>query len=192
MERREFFRLGARKAAEAVVRVVDERAVHRARNWLRPPFAQPEPEFLERCTRCDDCIAACPHNVIFKLPARYGIEVAGTPVMDLANRGCHLCEDWPCVTACEPHALALPAAELDEGAPRLAKLQIDTDVCLPYSGPECGACADSCPVPDALEWRDGVRPHINQDICVGCALCREACILTPKAITICAATGEPS
>ncbi len=192
MERREFFRLGARKAVEAVVHVVDERAVHRARNWLRPPFARPEPEFLERCTRCDDCIAACPHDVIFKLPARYGIEVAGTPAMDLANRGCHLCEDWPCVTACEPHALALPAPELDEGVPPLAKLQIDTDVCLPYSGPECGAGADSGPVPGALEWKDGVRPHINQDICAGCALCREACILTPKAITISAATGEPS
>jgi ferredoxin-type protein NapG len=192
MERREFFRLGARRAAEAVVRVVDERAVHRARNWLRPPFAQPEPEFLERCTQCDACIAACPHDVIFKLPARFGIEVADTPAMDLANRGCHLCEDWPCVAACEPHALALPAPELDERLPPLAKLQIDTDVCLPYLGPECGACADSCPVPGALEWRDGVRPHINQDICVGCALCREACILTPKAIAICAVTGEQS
>ncbi len=192
MERREFFRLGARKAAEAVVRIADERAMHRARNWLRPPFARPEPEFLECCTRCDDCIAACPHDVIFKLPARYGIEVAGTPAMDLANRGCHLCEDWPCVTACEPHALSLPAPEPIEGAPRLANLQIDTDVCLPYSGPECGACADSCLVPGALEWQDGVRPHINQDICTGCALCREVCILTPKAITICVVTGEQS
>ncbi|MEE8223605.1 MAG: hypothetical protein V3S59_04815, partial [Alphaproteobacteria bacterium] len=89
MERREFFRLGARKAAEAVVRMADERAESRARNWLRPPFARPELDFLLRCTRCDDCIAACPHDVIFKLPARYGIEVAGTPAMDLANRGCH-------------------------------------------------------------------------------------------------------
>ncbi len=192
MQRRDFFRLGARKAAEAVVRVVDERAMHRARNWLRPPFAQPEPEFLLSCTRCDDCIAACPYDVIFKLPARYGIEVVGTPAMDLANRGCHLCEDWPCVTACEPHALALPASELGEDAPRLANLQIDTEVCLPYSGPECGACADSCPVPGALEWKDGVKPHINQDICTGCALCREACILTPKAIAVHAVTDERS
>ncbi len=192
MERREFFRLGARKTAEAVVRMADERAESRARNWLRPPFAQPELDFLLCCTRCDDCIPACPHDVIFKLPARYGIEVAGTPAMDLANRGCHLCEDWPCVTACERQALALQAPELNQGAPRLAKLQIDTDVCLPYSGPECGACADSCPVPGALEWRDGVRPHINQDVCVGCALCREACILTPKAITVYAVIGEPS
>jgi ferredoxin-type protein NapG len=155
--------------------------------------------------------------VIFKLPARYGIEVADTPALDLAKRGCHLCEDWPCVTACEPHALArsapklntpeqnapelkgtelkgteLKAPELKERAPRLAELRIDTDVCLPYSGPECGACADSCPIPGALEWRDRVRPHINQDLCAGCALCREACILTPKAITVQVAIGEPS
>ncbi len=47
MERREFFRLGVQKATEAVVRMADERAMRRARNWLRPPFARPEPEFLE-------------------------------------------------------------------------------------------------------------------------------------------------
>ena len=50
MERREFFRLGARKAAEAVGRMVDERVESRARNWLRPPFARPEAEFLPCCT----------------------------------------------------------------------------------------------------------------------------------------------
>ena len=187
MERREFFRLGARKAAETVVRMASERAENRARNWLRPPFARPELEFLLCCTRCDDCIVACPHDVIFKLPAQYGIEAAGTPAMDLTNRGCHFCEGWPCVAACEQNTLALA-----EDAPRLATVQIDTDVCLPYSGPECGACADSCPVPGALEWRDGVKPHINQDICTGCALCREACITEPKAINVSAPADETS
>ncbi len=71
-------------------------------------------------------------------------------------------------------------------------LGLDMEAALPYSGPECGACADRCPVPGALEWRDGVRPHINQDLRVGCALGRETCILTPKAITVHAVTGEPS
>ena len=71
-------------------------------------------------------------------------------------------------------------------------LGLDMEVALPSSGPECGACADRCPVPGTLEWRDGVWPHINQDIGVGCALCWEACIPTPKAITVHAVTGEPS
>ena len=191
MERREFFRLGARKTVEAVVRMADARAENRARNWLRPPHAKPELEFLLSCTRCDACIEACPHDVIFKLSARHGVEVAGTPALDLLKRGCHLCADWPCVAACEPNALEL-AEDAPRSAPKLAVVMIDTDVCLPYLGPECGACADSCPSPGALEWRGGVKPHINPDLCTGCALCREACITEPKAVTVAAVQSEAS
>ena len=188
MERREFFKIGARKAAEVVVRMADARAENRAKNWLRPPYAKPELEFLLSCTRCDACVSACPHDVIFTLSARHGVEVADTPALDLTIRGCHLCEDWPCVTACEPNALALA----DETVPKLANLMIDPRVCLPYSGPECGACAQSCPVPGALEWQGGIRPRINQELCTGCALCREACITDPKAITVAAVAHEAS
>ena len=184
MERREFFQQGARQAARAVVRMAGARAENRARNWLRPPHARPELEFLLACTRCGDCIAACPHDVIFSLPARYGIEAAGTPALDLANRGCRLCDGWPCVAACEPNAL-----ELTEAAPNLATLTIDPNLCLPYAGPECGACKDSCPIPGALEWQGGIKPSINPDLCTGCAQCREACITDPKSITLAALGG---
>jgi len=59
----------------------------------------------------------------------------------------------------------------------------DTDACLPYSGPECGAYDGSCPVPGALTW-DMQRPVINQQKCIGCGLCRQICIVEPKAISI--------
>ena len=100
-----------------------------------------------------------------------------------------MCADWPCVAACEPDALTRP----DSPAPaKLARVHIDTDICLPYLGPECGACADSCPVPGALRWTDGVRPVIDEDVCTGCALCREACILDPKAVVVSAVTNPPA
>ena len=53
-----------------------------------------------------------------------------------------------------------------------------------YNGPECGACAHVCPVPGALSWEGGLRPVIDQSICTGCALCREACITNPKSVDI--------
>ena len=84
MDRREFFKAGGRKAAEVVVRLADERATQRAKQWLRPPYAKPELEFLLSCTRCDACMAVCPHEVIFTLPALYGVEAAGTPALDLS------------------------------------------------------------------------------------------------------------
>ncbi len=196
MKRREFFQLGARKTAETAFELLDERARRRAENWLRPPYARVELEFLLTCTRCDACIEACPHDVIFKLPARLGLEVVATPAMDLLARGCRMCEDWPCVTACEPGALKrVEAGGEAEGEAavgpgpepeplRLARVEIDVAACLPYSGPECGACADSCPVPGALTWLGGVKPRIEQALCTGCAMCREACIMEPKAVTV--------
>ncbi|MCH8036193.1 MAG: 4Fe-4S dicluster domain-containing protein [Proteobacteria bacterium] len=192
MKRRDFFRLGVRKAAQIAAQVASARVPPRAQGWLRPPFALDEPEFLETCTRCDKCIAACPYDVLFALAPDLGHRVAGTPAMDLLDRGCHLCADWPCVSACEPNALRRP--DQGEGTPpapaKLALVRIDTHTCLPYSGPECGACAESCPVPGALEWEGGLRPVINEDLCTGCALCREACIVDPKAIKITALTPE--
>jgi len=182
MKRRDFFRLGVRKATEIGAQVMSAAVESPAPNWIRPPFALSEPEFLETCTRCDKCIEACPHDVLFALPSARGPRATGTPAMDLLNRGCHMCADWPCVNACEPAALKQP--EGPSLAPvKLAWVRIDTNTCLPYSGPECGACAESCPVPGALGW-EGARPFIDEETCMGCALCREACIVDPKAIKI--------
>ncbi len=184
MERREFFRRGLKKTGETVVKEAARKAEARAAHWIRPPWALDELEFLLACTRCGECEKACPHDVVFGLSARLGASVAGTPALDLLNHGCHLCEDWPCVAACEPGALALP--EIEGGRrywPRLALASIDTGQCLPYQGPECGACRDSCPIDGALGW-EGERPVIKAERCSGCGLCREACIMQPPAILI--------
>jgi ferredoxin-type protein NapG len=184
-QRREFFRKALRKTGESIVNHVDAQARQRAAHWIRPPFALDELEFLLECTRCSDCFEACTYQVIFPLPARLGAQVVGTPAMDLLNQSCHLCTDWPCVSACEHNALKLPEIS-DEDSPPLPTMAvawIDTALCLPYSGPECGACAASCPVPDALVWDMG-KPRINQTECTGCAQCREACIVDPKAIRV--------
>ena len=185
MDRRGFFRTGVEKASRLVVREINDKATERAAHWIRPPYALDELEFLLTCTRCDKCLQACPHNIIFLLPARLGAKVASTPALDLLHKGCHLCHDWPCVQACDPGALKLASpSDGEEPEPlHLASVSINTCVCLPYNGPECSACASSCPVPGALLW-DGVKPHIDADRCSGCGLCREACITEPRAVEI--------
>lgn len=180
MDRRDFLRRGLGKVSEAAVEHADKKLAAKV-NWIRPPFALHELEFLLACTRCDACVTACPHEVIFKLAPRLGPEVVGTPALDLLNRACHLCEDWPCVTNCEAQALKLPEAELHP--PKLARAIINQQSCLPWLGPECGACRASCPVDQALIW-DGERPLIQLEYCTGCALCRESCVTEPKAIDI--------
>lgn len=187
--RRSFFGSLFRKTTDLAVRVADAQAEVQRTSWIRPPFALDELEFLTVCTHCDACIEACPHDTIVPLSPQNGVMVAGTPVLDLQNKACHLCADWPCVAACEPGALKLPVQEAGEEdqqpplppLPRMAEVTIDTRTCLPHNGPECGACAGSCPVPGALVWNN-FKPYIVPQLCTGCALCREACITDPKSI----------
>lgn len=180
MDRRDFFRRGIGKATEVAVKAADKRVSDRAKHWIRPPYAIPELDFLLACTRCNACIDACPHNVIFLLAARLGADVANTPAMDLLKTGCHLCEDWPCVNACETKALVRSE---NESVEKFANAEINESLCLPFSGPECGACINICPVENALVLEQE-KPVINQENCVGCALCREACVVEEKAINI--------
>ena len=200
MDRRDFFRTAFRKTTEKAVKYAEAKVEQQAQHWIRPPYAINEFDFLISCTRCTDCTEACPHDVIFPLSKRVGIKAVKTPALDLLNKACHLCEDWPCVNACKEGALAFPQAEdvekdIDDKAseiplPLLATASINTQTCFPYSGPECGAC-NICPVPDALVW-DQQRPSINNEICVGCGLCREVCIVEPSAVEITARRVEKS
>ncbi len=182
IQRRQFFRRLAGKTTDTALKHVEARINDRAKRWIRPPFAINELEFLLKCTRCNECISACPYHIIFSLPARHGADVAGTPALDLLNNGCHLCEDTPCVTVCQPHVLFRPP-DVSPKHIRIAYAHLDTSQCLPYQGPECGACAAVCTTDNALAFTND-KPIINQDYCTGCALCREVCITEPKAITI--------
>jgi len=219
MDRRAFFRLGRDTINDVADKALKLHIDTHASQWIRPPFAATEAAFLDACTQCGDCMTACPHSIIFPIPTQYGEEFSGTPILDLVTKGCHLCEGWPCVSACETGALSLTNldsddAELEEVAecngspqtvdltinespksegeggdeddeiiPVLAIATIDIDQCITFMGPECGACQSVCPVPGAIDWNMN-QPTINQDICVGCALCREACITEPKAIIV--------
>lgn len=185
MDRRGFFRAGVDMVYKGVAQELHNRMDGKAENWVRPPYALDEVEFLQVCTRCDKCVDACPHDVIFKLSEGTGRETAGSPALNLLHKGCRLCKDWPCVTACEPGALKFPETDKtgERPLPRLARVHINTSTCLPYSGPECGACSASCPIPGALIWH-GTKPEIDPGKCTGCGLCREACIVEPRAIEI--------
>ena len=185
MDRRAFFKQAVTKTSEMVVDKLDVYVKQRAAHWIRPPYALDELEFLLTCTRCGECIEACPKQVIFPLVIRLGAKVAETPAMDLLHKSCLLCKDWPCVQACKPEALKIPEPEqnTESNHPQMAMAIIDISTCLPYQGPDCGACESSCPVPGALVWEQ-CKPVINERRCIGCGQCREACITEPQAIRI--------
>ena len=184
-DRRRVIRETVNKARNNASKTLSYEGEGRSRYWIRPPYALPEAEFLAACRRCDACIEACPHGVIFRLSGTVGAQAALTPALDLMNHGCHLCADWPCVKSCETGALQRPEEKGQVIAfPLLARAWIDQVICLSYKDESCGVCSEVCPVVAGAESLRLAKPVIDQSICVGCGLCREACVSEPKAIHI--------
>ena len=182
--RREFFKSTAKSTKKAVVEGWEQTVREKAMHWIRPPFAINELEFILSCTRCGVCIDSCKNDTLFSLSERHGVQFAHTPAMDLNNKACLLCEDWPCVDACVNGALSrLERPDQEKAKFRLAYISINKSACLPYQGPECGVCVDVCPVEGAIKL-NLTKPEVDYSRCVGCAQCRVVCVSDPKAIQV--------
>lgn len=145
----------------------------------RPPGAVAEGQFLAACTRCGDCIDACPPRAIVKAPDSAGPR-AGTPMIDALRSPCVMCDDLPCIDACEPGVLRrdLPL--------RMAHASIDEQSCLAWQGQECRSCVDNCPVEGAIDLVPGdddrIGPRINTGTCTGCGVCHCVCPASQNAV----------
>lgn len=129
---------------------------------LRPPWALPEGEFTDRCSRCGDCLKACPTHIL--VPGE-----GGYPGVDFSRGECTFCGD--CRTACPTGALA--PGEI----PWRLTLSV-AESCLPRSGVECRSCEDACE-PAAIRFRPRLGgpslPDIDLERCTGCGACVSPC-----------------
>ena len=157
---------------------------------LRPPGARDESDFVGLCTRCGNCLRACPSGIIRRDPGQNGWASLLTPVLCFHDDYCR--EDCTrCTQVCPTGALArlLPA---DKTQMRLGLPRVDMDVCLLADDRECSACARWCPY-DAIRYEFcettyTLTPQIDAQKCTGCGACEAACPTTPnKAIVVCPA-----
>jgi MauM/NapG family ferredoxin protein len=142
----------------------------------RPPHAVPESEFIAGCTRCDACIDVCPPHAIFRIPESDGL-LAGTPIIDASGQPCIMCEDMPCVPACEAGVLRMDAPVA------MGLAVIDEDACIAFQGTVCTVCVDQCPVENCMTMVAG-RPTIDSETCTGCGVCLYVCPVEGSAINL--------
>lgn len=135
-----------------------------ARVPLRPPWAQPEPTFLETCSRCNACLDACAEKIVMR-------GEGGFPAIDFSHRECTFC--YACARACPSGALGTPGT----GPPWKYVARIST-ACLSAQGVYCRSCGEVCEV-DAIRFTLALgsvpRPRVNTQDCSGCGACVGVC-----------------
>ena len=129
---------------------------------LRPPWALPEADFADRCSRCGDCLKACPTGIL--IPGE-----GGFPGVDFSRGECTFCGD--CRNACRTGALA------PGDIPWRLALAV-AESCLPGQGVECRSCEDACDT-SAIRFRPRLGgpalPEIDPERCTGCGACVAPC-----------------
>lgn len=150
----------------------------------RPPGAIDERSFLAGCTRCGECISACPVGAIVLAPAKFR-EAAGTPMIDPHRSPCVMCADTPCISSCEPEVLRA------EQPLQMGVAWVQTMACLAHTGTFCTVCSERCPVDGAIEVHDG-KPKIREGVCTGCGVCASVCPAPVNAIVVMPLADRPA
>ena len=157
-------------------------------DFVRPPGAVPEDEFLARCVRCAACIAVCPPNALQALYAETGIAALFSPGLVPAG--------GPCDPHCARCGEVCPTGAIREltGEERLwAKTGtaiLDRETCIAWKdGEKCMVCDEVCPFDAVVFGQEPDHavsvPHVEAERCVGCGFCEHECpVKQPAAIRV--------
>lgn len=133
---------------------------------IRPPWSARERLFLEKCDQCNDCLDACPENIISR-------DADGYPFIDFSVTGCTFCAE--CLESCKTGALQGLRSDIDQAWSHSMRI---SDSCLSVTGVVCRACGDHCDegaIKFTLLTLGRVLPEINSRSCTGCGQCIPVC-----------------
>ena len=162
--------------------------------YIRPPGALDEEEFLSACIRCGICVRDCPYGILKLAELGSDNPATGTPYFIARTGPCEMCEDIPCIPNCPTNALDHSLKDITKARMGLAVL-IDQETCIAFQGLRCEVCYNVCPVRGkaiTLEFQPNKRsgrhalfiPVVHSEHCTGCGLCEKACILEREAIKV--------
>jgi len=169
---------------------------------IRPPGAREEAEFLSRCVRCGECMKVCIGNALHPALLEAGVEGAFSPILvpriGYCEFNCTLCGQ-----VCPTGAIEKLAREKKQKVV-IGRAWFDRNRCLPWAkGVPCLVCEEMCPVPDkAIRLREEKvinyrgeevviqRPHVVDELCIGCGECENKCPLPGAAAVLVTSEGE--
>jgi ferredoxin len=169
---------------------------------IRPPGSLPEPEFLEKCIRCGECMKVCPTNAIHPTTLHAGIEGTWTPVLDMDVGYCEY-ECTLCGQVCPTHAIRELTPD-DKKKTKIGLAYFDKNRCLPYAfARPCIVCEEHCPTPKKAIWFEEAevldhrgqklqlkQPRVDAEICIGCGICQNKCPMSDRAAVLVTSVGE--
>jgi ferredoxin-type protein NapF len=146
----------------------------------RPPWSLSAALFPERCTRCEDCLRACPEGILVRGQGGY-------PEVDFRRGGCSFC--GACLEACHGRALV---GEAGQSAGAWSLRAGIGPACLALAGVVCRSCGEACearairfpPRPGGIS-----RPEPDLSRCSGCGACVAGCPV--QAVTVTEAEAMP-
>ena len=191
--RRSFFRQGLRELLKPLAQAAEpleeiarqfgaaENTPQRppvGKKWLRPPGALLEPDFIDQCSRCGECVRICPAECIKIDPTHANGE--GAPYIEPNEMPCVMCDGLLCMNVCPTGAIQpTPLILVDMGT-----AQWKPDTCLRSRAEPCTICIDDCPIGSRAIDLTNNRVTVYPDGCTGCGVCQNHCPTSPKSIVV--------
>jgi ferredoxin-type protein NapG len=167
------------------------------KTWLRPPGALQQTDFADRCSRCGDCVAACPAQCI-ELDTPQNLDedrppmAGGLPYIVAREKPCVVCDELACMAACPTGALTQvqSASQIRMGSARVDHVRClrtapaDGDTELSADGEDCRICIEQCPLAEEAIGLDAGGLVEVRAGCIGCGVCEWACPTEPASIAV--------
>lgn len=146
---------------------------------VTPPGSSGLEAFKARCTGCQLCVSACPHQVLRSFDNGAGMLQSSLSF----ERGYCRVNCVACSTVCPAGAIR-PVSPAEKTAIQIGRAVVRPDICIVNTeNVSCTACARSCPAGAINMVGDGPlkKPAVDAERCTGCGACEYVCPARPFA-----------